>query len=300
MRPCKYPFVKGKVFFGCGKCVPCLITRRKTWIHRLLLEQKLHKQSSFITLTYDDKHIPPGGSLVPKDLTNWFKRIRKEYYPSSLRYYGVGEYGELSERPHYHIILFGGADCLQWPTRRGKPCPCPPCSVYQRSWRKGFVYVGDVTEKSIKYVASYVSKSTHKRGSSILAGRHPEFARMSKNPGIGAGQKKAIVDFLTTDIGCTFIERNGDIPFSIQHGKTSYPLGNYIRRQVRKELGHDEKAPPEALQKQKENVQELLRENEIDPSLKDYSLSSALRSVFAQQVSIIENRSKIFKQKKEI
>lgn len=300
MRPCKYPFVRGQVFFGCGKCTPCLITRRKTWIHRLMLEQKLHKQSSFITLTYDDKSLPPGGTLVPTDLQNWLKRIRKEYSPAPLRYYGVGEYGENSERPHYHLLLFGGAACLKWPRKQREPCKCPPCRLYQRTWDKGFIYVGDVTEKSIKYVASYVSKSTLKRGDGKLLGRVPEFARMSLKPGIGYGQSKSIVDFLTSDLGCEYIKRNDDIPFSIEHGKKSYPLGNYLRRKIRKELGHDETAPVSALHAQKTKVQELLRENEVKETLKGYPLSSALRSIFKRPVSVIENKQKIFKGKKSL
>lgn len=288
------------MFYGCGKCAPCLITRRKTWIHRLLLENRLHKQSSFITLTYDQKNHPPGGSLVPKDFTDWLKRIRKEYDPSPLRYYGVGEYGENFERPHYHVILFGGATCLRWPHRKGEACPCPTCRVYQRSWNKGFVYVGDVEEKSIKYVASYVSKSTLKRGDSKLSGRHPEFSRMSLKPGIGYGQVRSLTNFMTSELGVIKLERDGDVPFSLQHGNKTYPLGNYLRRKLRKDLGHDEKAPPEVIKKQEQAVRELLEENEVSTNLSRHSFSSALRSIFSKPVSVIENKQKIFKQKKEL
>lgn len=300
MRPCKYPFVKDKVFYGCGKCVPCLITRRKTWIHRLILEQYQHQSSTFVTLTYDDKHIPEGGTLVPKDLTDWLKRFRKALSPLNIRYYAVGEYGENTERPHYHVIIFGSPGCFRPYVRKGEACPCATCRVYQRTWNKGFSFVGDVTEQSLKYVASYVSKSTLKSGDRRLFGRNPEFARMSLKPGIGYAQAKNIVNTLTTDAGCDIMETIDDVPFSITHGNISYPLGNYLRRKIRKELGHDEKAPPCAIQKQKEKVQELLRENNVPNPKTSMELSSALRSIFKNPVSKIESRHKIFKQKKEI
>lgn len=266
----------------------------------MLLEQRLNETSTFLTLTYDEKNLPPGGSLVPRDVQLFLKRLRKEYYPLTIRYYGVGEYGENTERPHYHAIIFGGPTCLQWPVRKGEGCQCPSCQLYQRSWGKGFIYLGDATEKSIKYVASYVSKSTLKKSDPKLFGRHPEYAFMSRRPGIGYGQVRSIAESLTTHYGCESISNTGDVPFSFQYGKKHLPLGNYLRRKIRKELGHEENAPKECLEKQKEKVRELLEENELDPNLKGYALSSALRSIFKGPVSCLESKFKSTKQKKEL
>jgi len=95
---------------GCGQCIHCRANRRREWVLRILLELEKHEFNTFLTLTYDDVHLPGDQSLQPKHLTDFFKRLRKKVeYP--IRYYAVGEYGEETERPHYHIALFGHPNC---------------------------------------------------------------------------------------------------------------------------------------------------------------------------------------------
>ena len=60
----------------------------------------------FLTLTYDDDHLPPNGSLVKSDLQKFFKRLRKNS-GKKMAYFACGEYGEQTARCHYHVILFG-------------------------------------------------------------------------------------------------------------------------------------------------------------------------------------------------
>lgn len=36
----------------------------------------------------------------------FFKRLRK-WYGKPIRYFGTGEYGSKTQRPHYHFIIFG-------------------------------------------------------------------------------------------------------------------------------------------------------------------------------------------------
>ena len=47
----------------CGRCIGCRIAKRKEWSLRMLHELTYHPQSSFITLTYDDYHLPTDNSL---------------------------------------------------------------------------------------------------------------------------------------------------------------------------------------------------------------------------------------------
>ena len=83
----------------------------------MLLEAECHKENSFVTLTYapenEDKLEFHEGfpSLDPSHATKFIKKIRKKLEPHKLRYYLVGEYGSQTQRPHYHLVLFGMPPC---------------------------------------------------------------------------------------------------------------------------------------------------------------------------------------------
>src|SRR4051812_44934530 len=61
----------------CGQCIGCRLERSRQWAMRLVHEKKLHSHSSFITLTYDDKNLPLGGTLIKRDFQLFMKRLRK-------------------------------------------------------------------------------------------------------------------------------------------------------------------------------------------------------------------------------
>jgi len=66
-----------------------------------MLESLCHEDNAFITLTYDNENLPENATLVPKDLKDFQKRLR--YHANiDLRFFSVGEYGEKTQRPHYH------------------------------------------------------------------------------------------------------------------------------------------------------------------------------------------------------
>lgn len=105
------------------------------------------KDSTFVTLTYDDDHLPllEDGSptLERPDLVKYIKRLRRDFEPIRIKYFAAGEYGENTDRPHYHAILFGvGADDKR----------------IDENWLMGFTYSGTVTYQSARYVASYLYK----------------------------------------------------------------------------------------------------------------------------------------------
>lgn len=91
----------------CGKCIFCRIHKRKEWSIRMLHEKEEHNDSSFITLTYSDVHLPSNSSLSKRHLQLFIKRLRKSMAPSRIKYFACGEYGDKTHRPHYHAILFG-------------------------------------------------------------------------------------------------------------------------------------------------------------------------------------------------
>lgn len=85
----------------CGSCIGCRINKTSQWTFRLLLEQKNWDKASFITLTYDDDHLPSDASLHPEDLTLFWKRLRKNLDGRKIKYFACGEYGDATQRPHY-------------------------------------------------------------------------------------------------------------------------------------------------------------------------------------------------------
>lgn len=203
-----------------------------------MLEALCHERSSFCTLTYDDQHVPDGGSLCPSELTAWLKRFRKRVYPRRVRYFAVGEYGDRSSRPHYHVALFGFG-CEFAPVYLGG-CQCLTCTAVRETWGFGHILVASLTEKSARYVSGYVSKSMTHPDDVRLLGRHPEFARMSLRPGIGADAMEPVVDALVRH---GLDRKLSDVPFLLRHNRNLLPLGRYLRQQLRKRLGRDPKAP---------------------------------------------------------
>ena len=118
----KYLFdTTGKfIVLPCGQCYACRIAKSREWAARCVLEAKMHDDNCFITLTYDDNHVPSDMSLVKMDFTNFIKRLRKNT-GEKIRYYACGEYGELYQRPHFHACLFGykPKDLILWSVRNG-------------------------------------------------------------------------------------------------------------------------------------------------------------------------------------
>lgn len=102
----------------CGRCVNCRKNKRQSWVYRLQAEADECPFSLFVTLTYDDEHIPTAmigedlfkttvGVVSKRDIQLFMKRLRKKYDQYRLRYFLTSEYGSQGGRPHYHMILFG-------------------------------------------------------------------------------------------------------------------------------------------------------------------------------------------------
>lgn len=146
----------------CGKCLACKKARSSMWSLRLLHELSSWESAIFVTLTYSQEWLPKDGTLVKSHLQNFFKRLRfrlstKEsrfkFGNVKIKHYSCGEYGEYYQRPHYHSIIFG-LNILDQDVDHGKVLG----GVLSDSWWYGYVYVGSVNEKSVKYVAGYINK----------------------------------------------------------------------------------------------------------------------------------------------
>ena len=182
----------------CGQCVGCRLERSRQWAMRCMHEAQNHSNNCFITLTYDNPHLPSNGSLHYKDFQLFIKRLRKSLGNARIRYYMAGEYGENFGRPHFHACIFGHDfhDKKLWKRT-------PSGSLLYRSdhletlWPFGYSSVGDVNFESAAYVARYIMKKitgnkAHEHYEHIndetgeIVKRVPEFNKMSLKPGIGA------------------------------------------------------------------------------------------------------------------
>lgn len=201
-------------------------------------EAQQHERNSFLTLTYSDETLaarrqereptvpctPPSknaspediasyssylasslrrsDSLYPRDMQLFMKRLRKELTTlrgsAKVRFYLVGEYGDLFGRPHYHVALFGedfSDDRKQW--RTSGDYPIYRSSRLEKIWTHGNSEIGALTYDSAAYIARYVMKKINGKKADEHYRRetpegdafwlHPEFSLMSRRPGIGQG-----------------------------------------------------------------------------------------------------------------
>lgn len=151
----------------CGKCIPCLMSKRSDWCFRLEQEYKYSKTAYFVTLTYDQKHCPDQLEVIHLQL--YLKKVRKALPNEKIRYYAVGEYGSKSGRPHYHLIIFNATEEVlrsKWTDKQKRVI--------------GLVHIGRVTPASVAYCTKYILQPE------LSNGKKKAFATMSRAYGIGA------------------------------------------------------------------------------------------------------------------
>lgn len=144
----------------CGQCVGCRLERSRQWAMRIIHEASLNDTNNcFITLTYNPENLPPDGGLIKSDFQKFMHRLRKSIAPKKIKFYMCGEYGDKSNRPHYHAIIFG-YNFDDWvylfDSPSGEPIYTSP--TLERIWKHGFVTIGTVTFESAGYVARYCMK----------------------------------------------------------------------------------------------------------------------------------------------
>lgn len=204
--------------FPCGQCLCCRVNRRRDWTARLLLHHCGHRGSSaFCTLTYRDSLLPKGEHGVPilrePDLRNFIQRLRRSF--GIVRYVLVGEYGDLTMRPHYHGLLWLDEEL---DVER----------VIPSFWVYGFTHVGEISQQSIDYCLSYVLKRMTSRDDERLLGRVPEFGRYSQ--GLGA----VTLDELRR---CAIVGEGGvmSLPREFRLNGAVWPVPRYLRRKLKEE-----------------------------------------------------------------
>lgn len=167
----------------CRKCLYCQQHYSILWATRCVLEaEETPNNNCFITLTYDNEHLPKDGFLDKKDYQKFIRSIRKKYKNQKIRFFMSGEYTRDNYRPHFHILFFNykPQDLVPWQD-----------GLYlseevRKIWGKGFISVGiDISIKTVKYIAKYMSKLVLLP---IKYNDRPEFIQASTKPGIAYNQ----------------------------------------------------------------------------------------------------------------
>ncbi|WNK13873.1 MAG: replication initiator protein [Microvirus sp.] len=224
---CSKPILLTGAEVPCGQCMSCRINRGRKWTGKLILESASTGPTFnyFVTLTYDEGNLPAGGTLVKEDGRLFRKRLYQAL-GSQLRFFFVGEYGEVTFRPHYHAILFGVDPTVDI------------TATVAKCWPQGFVTVDHFSDKRAAYVAQYCLKKMTKPDDIRLGSRHPEYSQMSRRPALG--------DSFVTDVlapwyqsaqGQAFIARSGDVTSTFRTGGKTYPLTNRHVRMLRAAAG---------------------------------------------------------------
>lgn len=329
---CKHPIVidkkKPDIAFPCGQCLHCRINKRRVWASRIMLESMLYLDNAFVTLTYNDQNLPESFenkktgqvyapcSVNPDHHKEFMYRLRTLYRRKTgknIRFFAVGEYGEQTGRPHYHYALFNFpiSSGRGYGNERFNNNRCFIHDLVQKAWSDpktkepyGNVHIGTLTHDSAQYIAGYVTKKMTSDNTDLqqeyLQGRHPEFTRQSRRPGIGADYANLISKRLTRH------EHNeySLVPNHIKHGSKKRPLGRYMMDKIYEDLqiqfehGDRLKLYERVLRSVLANAE--YDSDEVKKTALSGSLSLALEKINQQYNTNIESKLNFFNKRKII
>lgn len=185
---------------NCGQCRSCRIAHAREWANRCVMEQVTSNkgESWFLTLTYDDDHLPVIGdalrpSVYAKDMEKFIHDLRqhyaRKYNVDGIRYFYAAEYGDKTCRPHYHMLVYN------LPLLDLKPYKVTynhddlyTSETLTGLWKNGYVVIGELSWNSACYTARYTMKKLTGTAAEdyVRAGVEPEFQRCSNRPGLGS------------------------------------------------------------------------------------------------------------------
>jgi len=178
------PNPEGNLRVPCGKCQQCLKQRANEWAMRCQHEMAMHKQNSFITLTYDETNVRSTSEQLRDDIQKFFKKFRKNV-KKKIRYIYSVEYGSQTLRPHFHAIIFGHNFPNQELVRKTKKgYPLFTSDQLKKLWSYGHHSIGEANVKTAYYIASYALKK-HSAVNETTGEIVSDYMRCSKRPAIG-------------------------------------------------------------------------------------------------------------------
>lgn len=180
--------IVGEVDLPCGQCLGCRLRRSKDWAVRITHEAQLYRYTCFVTLTYRDEELPPGGSLHYRHFQKFVRALRQaarsghggissdpqgSLGPSAgpsgcsgdspvsaasrIRFFMCGEYGPLNLRPHYHACLFNVDFTDSYPAgKSGAGAVFYRSPTLEKFWPYGHSSIQPLNPQTAGYCARYV------------------------------------------------------------------------------------------------------------------------------------------------
>jgi len=217
----------------CGQCINCRINKGRKWTGRLLLEhlttenQRPGSQDYFVTLTYNDENLPKTDeghpTLAKRAFLKWINNYQQR--EAAFRYFAVGEYGDDTKRPHYHMAVF-----QQFPQE---------IESLLKSWgSRGFTTYALLEKTRAAYLCQYTVKKLTKAGDDRLhKDAEPEFRSSSRRPPLAHACIPLEVARYRSACGRAVIAETGDIGRSFRFEGKIYPFDSYLLRKIRQGVG---------------------------------------------------------------
>lgn len=178
---------EGDMALPCGSCPECIKKRGMDWALRVKHELSEHDEACFLTLTYDDDHLP--SLYIVKDEFQKFLKNLRQKVKKKLSYVVSHEYGSKTYRPHHHAIIFGYNPSEQtFLKKTPKQCSLFTSDEVSKLWKHGFHSIGEANAKTAFYIATYAIKGKKHTFFDPYTGEETEVhdsMDTSKRPGIG-------------------------------------------------------------------------------------------------------------------
>lgn len=221
---CRNPFPVGRgdlldVMVPCGNCLPCRRGKRQERTGRAVSEAAIYTNSRFVTLTFDDHHLPKITELSKDWLDSQYRAYKKRVTrrEPGTKFQFVAQLGTKTGRLHFHT--------LEYP-RHGQGYPVADRKTWIETdaiWPYGHRIVMPVTSGTAGYVNRYLTDP----------GKGTIFARQSQK--IGEQYFRAWCETPREKIPPFMRGIRG----SYNVGDKPYPMGRRFREIAQEEYGLD-------------------------------------------------------------
>lgn len=148
-------------FYNCRKCLGCLAVKKLDWVKRCEIEKRNWNNVYFITLTFNDSNYHHANKK--RFLSRWINRkFNSLIGKGNFKYFAVSEYGEKTNRFHYHLILFTNYlfDDLEQFKKSKRNNVLYLSNWFTDNWKYGFHQINLVDSiASFKYCCKYTAKN---------------------------------------------------------------------------------------------------------------------------------------------